>query len=43
MLGARFMVPQHFDILDGALHRRRFDALLARRARRIRERSEAVV
>lgn len=42
-LGARFMVPQHFDVLDGALHRRRFDALLARRARRQVERERAAV
>jgi glyoxylase-like metal-dependent hydrolase (beta-lactamase superfamily II) len=27
-LDPRFMVPQHYDVLDGALHRRRFDALL---------------
>jgi hypothetical protein len=27
------MVPQHYDVLDGALHRRRFDALLAKHAR----------
>ena len=30
-LNARFIVPQHYDVLDGELHRRRFDALLARR------------
>jgi glyoxylase-like metal-dependent hydrolase (beta-lactamase superfamily II) len=40
-LGARFIVPQHYDVLDGALHRRRFEALLARRARRRTERGEA--
>jgi hypothetical protein len=27
------MVPQHYDVLDGALHRRRFDRLLAKRLR----------
>ena len=32
-LGARFIVPQHYDVLDGELHRRRFERLLARRAR----------
>jgi glyoxylase-like metal-dependent hydrolase (beta-lactamase superfamily II) len=30
-LNPRLMVPQHYDILDGALHRRRFDALMAKR------------
>ena len=30
-LNARWLVPQHYDVLDGALHRRRFDALLERR------------
>jgi glyoxylase-like metal-dependent hydrolase (beta-lactamase superfamily II) len=29
-LDPRFMVPQHYDVLDGALHRRRFDRLLQR-------------
>ena len=33
-LNPRLMVPQHYDILDGALHRRRFDRLLAKQARR---------
>lgn len=28
-LKARYIVPQHYDILDGELHRRRFDALCA--------------
>ena len=32
-LNPRLMVPQHYDVLDGALHRRRFDRLMARRAR----------
>ena len=26
------MVPQHYDVLDGVLHRRRFDQLIAKRA-----------
>jgi hypothetical protein len=26
------MVPQHCDVLDGVLHRRRFDRLIAKRA-----------
>ncbi len=29
-LNPRLIVPQHYDILDGALHRRRFDALCSR-------------
>ena len=29
-LDPRLIVPQHYDILDGAVHRRRFDRLLAR-------------
>ncbi|HMK78487.1 MAG TPA: MBL fold metallo-hydrolase [Xanthobacteraceae bacterium] len=32
-LNPRLMVPQHYDVLDGALHRRRFDRLMERRAR----------
>jgi glyoxylase-like metal-dependent hydrolase (beta-lactamase superfamily II) len=32
-LNPRLMVPQHYDVLNGALHRRRFDALLAKRQR----------
>src|SRR4051794_8040245 len=32
-LNAPLMVPQHYDMLDGALHRRRFDRLLAKRLR----------
>jgi hypothetical protein len=28
------IVPQHYDVLDGALHRRRFDQLLQRRRAR---------
>lgn len=42
-LGARFIVPQHYDVLDGERHRRRFEALLARRARRRAERDETRV
>lgn len=30
-LGARFVVPQHYDFLDGELHCRRFEALCARK------------
>ncbi len=30
-LNPRYIVPQHYDILDGALHRRRFDELCRRR------------
>ena len=33
-LNPRLMVPQHYDVLDGLLHRRRFDRMLARMARR---------
>ena len=29
-LNPRLMVPQHYDMLDGALHRRRFDRLIAK-------------
>jgi glyoxylase-like metal-dependent hydrolase (beta-lactamase superfamily II) len=32
-LNPRLIVPQHYDVLDGALHRRRFERLLAKRAR----------
>ena len=32
-LNPRLMVPQHYDVLDGALHRRRFDRLIAKRLR----------
>jgi glyoxylase-like metal-dependent hydrolase (beta-lactamase superfamily II) len=42
-IGARFILPQHYDVLDGALHRRRFDALLARRAQRRAEQARAAV
>jgi glyoxylase-like metal-dependent hydrolase (beta-lactamase superfamily II) len=30
-LNPRLMVPQHYDVLDGALHRRRFDRLMEKR------------
>ena len=30
-LDPRLMVPQHYDVLDGTLHRRRFDRLVAKR------------
>lgn len=30
-LNPRWIVPQHYDVLDGALHRRRFDRLLEKR------------
>ena len=33
-LDPRLMVPQHYDILDGVLHRKRFDRLLEKQARR---------
>jgi hypothetical protein len=33
-LNPRLMVPQHYDFLDGLLHRRRFDAMMERRAAR---------
>jgi glyoxylase-like metal-dependent hydrolase (beta-lactamase superfamily II) len=42
-LGARFLVPQHYDILDGALHARRFSRLLARRERRRIERTRTTL
>lgn len=29
-MNPRWIVPQHYDVLDGALHRRRFDRLLRR-------------
>lgn len=33
LINPRLMVPQHYDVLDGALHRRRFDRLVAGRLR----------
>lgn len=30
-LNPRLMVPQHYDVLDGVLHRQRFDRMMARR------------
>ncbi|HEY4920602.1 MAG TPA: MBL fold metallo-hydrolase [Xanthobacteraceae bacterium] len=38
-LDPRLMVPQHYDVLDGLLHRRRFDRLMAALDRRKRRRS----
>jgi glyoxylase-like metal-dependent hydrolase (beta-lactamase superfamily II) len=35
-LNARFIVPQHYDVLDGELHRSRFDELLCRLKRKPR-------
>jgi glyoxylase-like metal-dependent hydrolase (beta-lactamase superfamily II) len=43
VLNPRLIVPQHYDVLDGALHRRRFDRLLARRAARKVERARPAV
>jgi glyoxylase-like metal-dependent hydrolase (beta-lactamase superfamily II) len=40
-LNPRLIVPQHYDVLDGLLHRRRFDRLLERLARRDRRRAPA--
>ena len=42
-LNPRFIVPQHYDVLDGGLHRRRFDGLLHKLARRAQRRRSAVV
>jgi glyoxylase-like metal-dependent hydrolase (beta-lactamase superfamily II) len=36
VLNPRLIVPQHYDILDGALHRRRFDRLRVKLLRRPR-------
>lgn len=35
-LNPRYIVPQHYDVLDGELHRRRFDRLLRKLAMRAR-------
>lgn len=35
-LNARFIVPQHYDVLDAELHRRRFEQLLNRRKTKTR-------
>ncbi|MEO6005197.1 MAG: MBL fold metallo-hydrolase [Opitutus sp.] len=35
-LNPRWLVPQHYDVLDGGLHRRRFDALVERKTQRVR-------
>ena len=32
-LNPRWIIPQHYDVLDGTLHRKRFDALLEKRTR----------
>lgn len=32
-LNPRWIIPQHYDVMDGELHRRRFDAMLERRSR----------
>jgi glyoxylase-like metal-dependent hydrolase (beta-lactamase superfamily II) len=42
-LNPRFIVPQHYAILDGALHRRRFDALVARIVQRRAERDAPAI
>ena len=42
-LGARFLVPQHYFIRNATMHRRGFEALLARRARRRVEPGRSVV
>jgi len=39
-LNPRWIVPQHYDVLDGALHRRRFDRLCERIFRRERRRAQ---
>ncbi|MEO6874259.1 MAG: hypothetical protein ABI222_05510, partial [Opitutaceae bacterium] len=33
-LNPRLMVPQHYDVLDGLLHRRRFDRMMVRYGRK---------
>lgn len=38
-----FILPQHYDVADGALHRRRFDRLLCKLAARARRREAKVV
>ena len=35
-LKPRWMIPQHYDVLDGELHRRRFEAMMERRVRQRR-------
>ncbi len=39
-LNPRLIVPQHYDVLDGLLHRRRFDGLLRKLTVKARRRSE---
>ena len=42
-LNPRYMVPQHFDMFDGLLHRRRFDRLLLKLVMRRKRRSAPIV
>lgn len=42
-LDPKLIVPQHYDVLDGVLHRRRFDQLLRKLAARHRRRAASVV
>lgn len=42
-LNPRWIVPQHYDVLDGKLHRARFDRLLQKRARRHLRRPPVIV
>jgi glyoxylase-like metal-dependent hydrolase (beta-lactamase superfamily II) len=42
-LEPRFIVPQHYDFLDGELHRRRFDRLLERRQQRRQSAEKPVI
>jgi glyoxylase-like metal-dependent hydrolase (beta-lactamase superfamily II) len=42
-LNPRLIVPQHYDVLDGALHRRRFDRLLRKLAKRAQREPAKVV
>jgi glyoxylase-like metal-dependent hydrolase (beta-lactamase superfamily II) len=42
-LNPRYIIPQHFDVLDGLLHRRRFDRLLRKLAMRARRRARPSV
>lgn len=42
-LNPRLIVPQHYDVLDGLLHRRRFDRLLRKLSASVRRRKSPVV
>ena len=42
-LNPRYIIPQHFDVLDGELHRRRFDRLLRKLAMRSRRRANPAI